>query len=74
MFDVLKEAGEFMELTNRLKAIGYKKKEIAMHLEMHAPVFSSLVQTVLPQIVSIDKYSRRRNKNGIFACEQSFPG
>ncbi len=54
MVEVVKEAVTFLELTQKLKGIGFRKKDIASHLEMHAPVFSSLVQTVFPNIASID--------------------
>lgn len=54
MKQLLEQAIRFNFLINNLKSKGLKKKELANHLEMPAPVFSSLSKTVLPRLLEID--------------------
>ncbi|MBK8946083.1 MAG: hypothetical protein IPM32_12545 [Ignavibacteriae bacterium] len=54
MNSLIHKAKEFLELIEKLKKKGMKKKEIAASLNIPAPVLSSLYKTVLPKIAEVD--------------------
>jgi len=53
MNSLIEKSKEFLELIEKLKKKGFKKKEIAVSLNIPAPVLSSLYKTVLPKIIEI---------------------
>ncbi|MEI7524458.1 MAG: hypothetical protein WCJ95_09025 [Mariniphaga sp.] len=55
MNQIIKYAGDFIEICRKLKQAEYKKKEIATILDIPAPVLSSLLKTVLPSIAKISE-------------------
>jgi len=62
MEDIIKTSRVFLETVEQVRQNGYKKKEIAAHLRIAAPVFSSLCKTVLPRIALIESSLPNKEK------------